>query len=326
MKKLIKILPIILSLFLVFVFCFSAKCIPSEPIALDFGDDAEWDGRFWYYTANEPEIYIIGTEPDIQKDTENIEKLYLPAEYKGKPITNYMLSFSNGWGSYLKNDFGINITSVKEIYYPYQMPSSHDFLGERNYNKIFMSSTNFEYKNYIETAGYVSHTKQTNLSVYVPQIIFNDIYNKQLGESEKINQDLLESVQCGFGSFNIELIDMIHFVVSYSFYTNLNFGNWGTTEIYKSFVYKANTAFMFNYEGAPNMGYFFINDFERGGLIENYVYEPTREGFTFNGWYKDSECTQKWDFEVDTLPAPTYDENGQLEFIETKLYAGWTKI
>lgn len=326
MQKLIKSLLIFLSLSLVFILCFSAKCIPSEPIAIEFGDDAEWDGRFWYYTANDPEIYIIGTEPDVQKDTENIEKLYLPAEYKGKPITNYTLSFSNGWGSYLKNDFGINITSVKEIYYPYQMPSFPDFLGSRNYNKIFMSSTNFACKNYIETDAYISHTKEATLSVYIPQIVFNEIYNKQIAKSEKVNQSKLEYSKPGYGCFNVESINTFHFVVSYSFYTNLSFNNWGTTEIYKSFVYKANTAYMFNYEGAPNEGYFFINDFERGGLIENYVYEPTREGYTFNGWYKDSECTQKWDFEVDTLPAPTYDENGQLEFIETKLYAGWTKI
>ena len=87
----------------------------------------------------------------------------------------------------------------------------------------------------------------------------------------------------------------------------------------------ANTAYMFNYEGSPNEDYFFINDFERGGLIEDTPYEPLREGYTFGGWYKDSACTEKWDFSADKLPEATYDEEGNFEYVETRLYAKWTK-
>ncbi|MBR2969233.1 MAG: InlB B-repeat-containing protein, partial [Clostridia bacterium] len=88
----------------------------------------------------------------------------------------------------------------------------------------------------------------------------------------------------------------------------------------------ANTCFMYNYCDAPNDGYFFINDFERGGLIENTPYEPTREGYVFAGWYKEPECINPWNFETDTLPEAEYDENGELVFVETILYAGWNKI
>ena len=87
----------------------------------------------------------------------------------------------------------------------------------------------------------------------------------------------------------------------------------------------ANTAYMFNYEGSPNEDYFFINDFERGGLIEDTPYEPLREGYTFGGWYKDSACTEKWDFSADKLPEAAYDEEGNFEYVETRLYAKWTK-
>ena len=41
--------------------------------------------------------------------------------------------------------------------------------------------------------------------------------------------------------------------------------------------------------------------------------KPTESRFTFNGWYKDSKCTNAWDFSSDTVPA----EN-------TILYANWT--
>ena len=88
-------------------------------------------------------------------------------------------------------------------------------------------------------------------------------------------------------------------------------------------IYVANTSYMFNYEGEPNEGYFFINDFERGGAIEDTPYEPRREGYTFAGWYKEPECVNAWDFTKDTLPAAEYDEEGNLLFVETKLYAKW---
>ena len=86
-------------------------------------------------------------------------------------------------------------------------------------------------------------------------------------------------------------------------------------------IYSSNTSYMFNYEGEPNEGYFFINDFERGGLIENTPYEPRREGYTFAGWYKEPACVNAWDFTKDTLPEAEYDEEGNLLYVETKLYA-----
>lgn len=40
---------------------------------------------------------------------------------------------------------------------------------------------------------------------------------------------------------------------------------------------------------------------------------PQREAFTFTGWYRDSECTDRWDFENDTVTE------------SMTLYAGWKK-
>ena len=87
----------------------------------------------------------------------------------------------------------------------------------------------------------------------------------------------------------------------------------------------ANTAYMFNYEDSPNEDYFFINNFERGGKIENTPYEPIRDGYTFTGWYKDEDCAEKWDFDTDTLPKWEYDEDGNEIYVETKLFAGWSE-
>jgi len=40
---------------------------------------------------------------------------------------------------------------------------------------------------------------------------------------------------------------------------------------------------------------------------------PTREGYTFTGWYKDYACHEKWDTEADKIE------------LEVTLYAGWQK-
>lgn len=41
--------------------------------------------------------------------------------------------------------------------------------------------------------------------------------------------------------------------------------------------------------------------------------EPTDDGWTFGGWYKEADCTNAWDFDTDTVTA------------DTTLYAKWTE-
>lgn len=50
-----------------------------------------------------------------------------------------------------------------------------------------------------------------------------------------------------------------------------------------------------------------------------------REGYVFEGWYKESDCINKWDFESDLLPKSQVDEQDQEIYQETKLYAKWIK-
>lgn len=92
-------------------------------------------------------------------------------------------------------------------------------------------------------------------------------------------------------------------------------------------VYKANIVYNINY---PNEEY-------KYHCVDNYAYstdetpsyitiippDPEREGYEFAGWYKETECINAWDFEVDTLPLVQYDENDEEIFQETMLYAKW---
>ena len=50
---------------------------------------------------------------------------------------------------------------------------------------------------------------------------------------------------------------------------------------------------------------------ERGGLVTEPT-DPTRDVYTFGGWYKELECTNAWDFDTDTVTS------------DVTLYAQWT--
>lgn len=87
----------------------------------------------------------------------------------------------------------------------------------------------------------------------------------------------------------------------------------------------ANVSYDYNYEDSPNDGYYWIDNYAYGEKIEYIPEHPLRNSYTFGGWYKESECINVWDFEMDTLPKVKYDEQGVEIYQETKLYAKWIK-
>ena len=52
---------------------------------------------------------------------------------------------------------------------------------------------------------------------------------------------------------------------------------------------------------------------EYGKLLEEPV-SPTREGYVFTGWYKDTACFEPWNMDSDIIET------------DITLYAGWEKI
>lgn len=87
----------------------------------------------------------------------------------------------------------------------------------------------------------------------------------------------------------------------------------------------ANVSYMFNYEDSPNHGYYWIDDYDYGTKITYIPENPTRVGYIFDGWYKEEECINKWDFDVDILPDALCDNHERVLFQETILYAKWIK-
>lgn len=86
---------------------------------------------------------------------------------------------------------------------------------------------------------------------------------------------------------------------------------------------RANVSFRYNYAGAPNDGFYWIDDLD-DELIGYIPPAPEREGYMFGGWYKEPACINAWNFAVDKIPAKIRDEDGAyIEYKETCLYAQW---
>ena len=51
--------------------------------------------------------------------------------------------------------------------------------------------------------------------------------------------------------------------------------------------------------------------------------DPTKDGYEFDGWYKEKECINIWDFEKEIIPEKMYDSEGNYNYKETIIYAKW---
>ena len=85
----------------------------------------------------------------------------------------------------------------------------------------------------------------------------------------------------------------------------------------------ANVSYNYNYNKIGSHTYF-IDDVD-GEKITNIPPTPYREGYIFEGWYKEKECINEWNFDVDIVPSKEYTEEGEYIYKEITLYAKWGK-
>lgn len=260
----------------------------------DFKDEFIWEGDFAFHKMSDGDYAVL----DLTEEGEQKSVLYIPAYFRDGIVT---CTQEVHFGEVTDVGYSLNVGYKEKVYFPF---------GHRGYSgKMHFCNGDVDEEFYAKSTEYylddiLNHTRPWGVGhlikkYYMTRSLFN-ILNQELA------------------SYQAEY-PLITFIVENS-YTVV-----AEKKEAKSLLYAANTSYMFNYEGEPNEGYFFINDFERGGLIENTPYEPRREGYTFAGWYKEPACVNAWDFTKDTLPEAEYDEEGNLLFVETKLYAKWDK-
>lgn len=163
-------------------------------------------------------------------------------------------------------------------------------------------------KNYLILEDGVNHNKR-----YIPAYFYYEDYEKYFSikrEQGMSDEDIIEA-------YNRRKTRLgINFVIIKKYY---GVESIGTDE---NILY-ANTSYIYNYEDAPNNGYYFIDNYDYNSLITFIPPVPKREGYEFVGWYKESECINEWDFDIDTIGDPT---GLDIDLFETKLYAKWEEV
>ena len=159
--------------------------------------------------------------------------------------------------------------------------------------------------------------------VYIPfQVVIWDViksdemYCPNLEKIIIVENELAE--QTYYKNDDIYITSLHH--VGFNNFLSTNYSNY-------SIIYCANVSYMYNYNDSPNHGYYWIDDYDYGTHITFIPDNPTREGYIFDGWYKEKECINKWDFETDVLPDIEYINPGypEAKYQETILYAKWVK-
>ena len=137
------------------------------------------------------------------------------------------------------------------------------------------------------------------------------------------------SLEYVFSPSTTQIIDayaLVNFVVPKSAYDTALETNCLGERLYHGTdnLTPANISFFFNYENNPNEGYFFIDLLEESGKLNKLPYDPKREEYIFDGWYKETECINEWNFDTD-IATIEYDENGERIYEEICLYAKWMR-
>ena len=270
----------------------------------------EKDGYTYYY-YNEGEYYHLTGDKKENNPTCWIIEPFLD----GKEVRYFGLYWGGGWSQ--AASYVPSLINVEELYLHYNMlvpkglsSEALKYQTDRLPNKIFLTN-NAKDEDIVNDPSQGTNGYSLFAYTYMEKESLRDIYFTPIGYEYRVEKLLNNSVPWTDGTQE---------------YPNGEYYFYRESDVYNDLyikVCKANTSYMFNYDNSPNDDYFFIRDYEYGVAIENTPYEPIREGYTFEGWYKEPECINAWDFETDTLPETLYNENNEEVYQETKLYAKW---
>lgn len=85
------------------------------------------------------------------------------------------------------------------------------------------------------------------------------------------------------------------------------------SKYFRGSLLKANVSYYLNYD---ENNYYYIDYYENGEKILYIPPEPQRTGYSFGGWFKESDCVNQWNFDTDTVQITEEKQ-------EVRLYAKW---
>ncbi len=289
--KLKRILSIVFVLSFMFNFSFGCDYrSDSEKIAdkineikLTFEEDEHFNYAFDYVTNSYHICGVKGALPTTY---------YIPLEFNGKKISDISHTVFNGdfhtnGGIY---QFLPNFSSIENLY----LTDSIEFIQD----------------------GYLMPGPAQN--IYLAQNItekwgYDRITQLYVSNNEFINQQFIYMTS---NTFAIVSERFSNFLIKSDYKVVVEKKNGTKT------IQMANVVFYYNNETAEN-NTFIVDNKDGAYLINKPPYDPVLEGCIFAGWYKEPECVNAWDFDNDLTPELEYNEQGELIFKETSLYAKW---
>ena len=216
-----------------------STCIVCMTGCYDPTDEFVSDGDFVYYYMGNWHKWMGNTGEDSEDcytivgiNEEGLkEKIYVPAYYNGKEVRYTYLEQRSPMG--ISGQFGLEAKG-NVVYFPFShcVKSTLYFVRDLCGDCYF---TNCDDKYVSYACSFLYGYKRRGFC----NPLFYDKYKQSLTE-------------------NVTIEEISNYILRYRNKNDLKYSE----------LQKANTSYMFNYGGAPNEGYFFINDFERGGKIE----------------------------------------------------------
>ena len=257
--------------------CFKVDLFPNWP-ELFFEASVKYECYKKSNNAYVYEIYRTIYDKDLQKYVsshdfdENIETIVIPETVKDGQYKVVGLYARGFWDA--KSQISIAPRSwknIKKIYFPYTMWDMY-FLktlmaGEGAYydGKMLAIVPN------IGSKQRLSNLKETFLTYFKGDMFF--VSDKYL---------------CG-------VVPQKHYDMVVEQYGTLETQPTETVEEYVQNLVTPNYVFTFNYEGAPNEGIYWIDLIQDENTPYALPTVPTREGYTFGGWYTEDTCVTEWD-------------------------------
>lgn len=111
-------------------------------------------------------------------------------------------------------------------------------------------------------------------------------------------------------------------IVSFGIYRNVfPTGNIKNNPLYHRL---ANVTYFYNYSYSPNDGYYWVDSYDES-VIAFIPPKPQRNGYIFDGWYKESECINEWNFDTDITGKELVinETSNYTQYDGICLYAKW---
>ena len=215
-----------------------------------------------------------------------------------------------------------------------------------NYCEIYGTSEQGNEKQYLVIPAYIEGVEVRSLGAYNPFhdfTMYHSIYYPAVIDSQNLEKMYFEKAIDSFptiSGYYCPNLEKVFYPAIETFEGGFFWGIYYPRKVYEQLIpgtferrYPANISYYYNYDRADGEVYYWFDDCDYGARIDFIPPEPTRDGYTFGGWYKESECINKWDFNADALPElkTEMQENslGEMEeatvYQETILYAKWVK-